>query len=71
MARTAPEPLGSPLPLAAAPMAGGATTPGLAATVAGAGAFAFLAGGYKTPEALAAEITEVRRTGVAWDRSRP
>jgi len=39
MARTAPDPLGSPLPLAAA--------------VAEAGAFAFLAGGYATPEALA------------------
>src|SRR3712207_1338652 len=66
MARTAPDPLGSPLPLAAAPMAGGATTPRLAAAVAEAGAFAFLAGGYKTPEALAAEIAEVRRTGAAF-----
>ena len=66
MTRTAPNPLGSPLPLAAAPMAGGPTTPRLAAAVAEAGAFAFLAGGYKTPEALAAEIAEVRRKDVAF-----
>ena len=66
MARTAPNPLSSPLPLAAAPMAGGPTTPGLAAAVAEAGAFAFLAGGYKTAEALGAEIAEVRRTGAAF-----
>jgi nitronate monooxygenase len=66
MARTAPDPLSSPLPLAAAPLAGGATTPRLATAVAEAGAFAFLAGGYKTPEALAAEIAEVRLTGAAF-----
>jgi nitronate monooxygenase len=66
MARTAPNPLSSPLPLAAAPMAGGPTTPRLAAAVGEAGAFAFLAGGYKTPEALAAEIAEVRRGGAAF-----
>ena len=66
MARTASNPLGSSLPLAAAPMAGGATTPRLAAAVTEAGAFAFLAGGYKTPEALAAEIAEIRRTGAAF-----
>jgi nitronate monooxygenase len=66
MARTASDPLGSPLPLAAAPMAGGPTTPRLAAAVAEAGAFAFLAGGYKTPEALAAEIAQVRRHGAAF-----
>jgi nitronate monooxygenase len=63
---TAPDPLGSPLPLAAAPMAGGPTTPRLAAAVAEAGAFAFLAGGYKAPEALAAEIAQVRRHGAAF-----
>jgi hypothetical protein len=38
MARTAPDPLGSPLPPAAAPMAGGATPPGPAAAVAENGA---------------------------------
>lgn len=66
MKHTASNPLGSPLPLAAAPMAGGPTTPRLAAAVAEAGAFAFLAGGYKTPEALAAEIVEVRGHGAAF-----
>ncbi len=43
-------------------MAGGASTPALASAVDAAGAFAFLAGGYKTPEALAADIAETRRT---------
>src|SRR3954470_15116460 len=61
MARTT-NPLGSPLPLVAAPMAGGPTTVRLAAAASQAGAFAFLAGGYKTSDALAAEITELRRT---------
>ena len=59
-------PLGSPLPLAAAPMAGGPTTAGLAVAATRAGAFAFLAGGYKSPDALAAEIAEVRRGGEAF-----
>ena len=66
MKHTAPNPLGSPLPLAAAPMAGGPTTPRLAAAVAEAGACAFLAGGYKTPEALAPEIAQVRPHGAAF-----
>ncbi|HMR49755.1 MAG TPA: nitronate monooxygenase [Arachnia sp.] len=52
--------LASPLPIVAAPMAGGATTVGLAAAVATAGGFPFLAGGYKTPEALASEIAQLR-----------
>ncbi|MGL5909167.1 MAG: nitronate monooxygenase, partial [Phycicoccus sp.] len=52
--------LGSPLPLAAAPMAGGATTPELAIAVADAGAFPFLAGGYLTPHALRDQIGRVR-----------
>ncbi|MGL5929690.1 MAG: NAD(P)H-dependent flavin oxidoreductase [Dermatophilaceae bacterium] len=52
--------LGSPLPLVAAPMAGGATTPELAVAVAGAGAFPFLAGGYLTPQALRDQIDRVR-----------
>lgn len=51
---------GAALPVVAAPMAGGATTPVLAAAVADAGAFAFLAAGYKTPEALASEIEMLR-----------
>jgi NAD(P)H-dependent flavin oxidoreductase YrpB (nitropropane dioxygenase family) len=59
-------PLNTPLPLAAAPMAGGATTTALAAAVVEAGAFAFLAAGYKTPEAVAAEIAALRATGGAF-----
>lgn len=43
-------------------MAGGPTTPRLAAAAAGAGAFPFLAGGYKTADALADEIGELRET---------
>jgi NAD(P)H-dependent flavin oxidoreductase YrpB (nitropropane dioxygenase family) len=65
MAR-ATNPLGSPLPLAAAPMAGGPTTARLAAAVTEAGAFAFLAAGYKSPDALAAEMAEVRRSTEAF-----
>lgn len=47
------------LPLVAAPMAGGPSTVALARAVAAAGAFAFLAAGYKTVEAMATEITEL------------
>ena len=43
-----------------APMAGGPTTAGLVTAVADAGALGFLAAGYKTPEAMAAEISAVR-----------
>src|SRR5262252_1294079 len=43
-----------------APMAGGPTTTGLVVAAARAGALGFLAAGYKTPEAMAAEITAVR-----------
>lgn len=61
MVRTV-NPLGSPLPLVAAPMSGGSTTVRLAAAAVETGAFAFLAGGYKTSDALAAEIAELRRS---------
>jgi len=54
--------LGSELPVLAAPMAGGPTTPALVLAAAAAGSSGFLAGGYKTPEALAAEVGEVRAT---------
>jgi NAD(P)H-dependent flavin oxidoreductase YrpB (nitropropane dioxygenase family) len=54
----------SELPLIAAPMAGGATKPALVAAVASAGGFGFLAGGYKTPEALGAEMAELTSAGV-------
>jgi len=47
-------------PLIAAPMAGGATTVELALATSDAGAFSQLAGGYKTPDELAAEIAAFR-----------
>lgn len=59
-----PDLLGSDLPLAAAPMAGGPSTAELAAAVCAAGAFAFIPGGYKTAEALAADIAQARRGGI-------
>jgi nitronate monooxygenase len=43
-----------------APMAGGPTTAGLVIAAGRAGALGFLAAGYKTPEAMAAEITAMR-----------
>jgi nitronate monooxygenase len=58
--------LGSVLPIVAAPMAGGPSNPRLAAAASEAGAFAFLAGGYKSAEALAGEMAEVRRTGAVF-----
>lgn len=56
--------LDSPVPIVAAPMAGGPSNTALARAVAAAGGFPFLAGGYKTEEDLAAEIAEVRTFGV-------
>lgn len=47
------------LPLVAAPMAGGPSTVALARAVAAAGAFPFLAAGYKTVEAMATEISQL------------
>lgn len=55
--------LDSRLPIVAAPMAGGPSTVALARAVASAGGFPFLAGGYKTADALAAEIADVRALG--------
>ena len=48
------------LPVVGAPMAGGPSTPALAAAVAEAGGLGFLAAGYKTPDAAAAEVDAVR-----------
>lgn len=56
--------LQSQLPIAAAPMAGGPTTVALSVAVASVGAFPFLAGGYKTPAALEAEIADLQTLGV-------
>ena len=47
-------------PVAVAPMAGGPSTTELVIAAAGAGALGFLAGGYKTPTAMMAEIAAVR-----------
>lgn len=41
-------------------MAGGISTPALAAAVSDAGGLGFLAAGYRTPEAVAAEVAELR-----------
>ncbi|WP_079575197.1 nitronate monooxygenase [Krasilnikoviella flava] len=67
MARTSPAAplLDADLPLVAAPMAGGPTTLDLLAATTDAGAFAFLAGGYQTPDALADQVHHAR------DRGRP
>lgn len=55
---------GTRLPLVAAPMAGGGTTPALVAATTAAGAFAFLPAGYKRPEALSGEMAELQAAGV-------
>lgn len=56
--------LGLDIPVIAAPMAGGASTPTLVIAAARAGGLGFLAAGYKTPQALAGQIAEVRSSGV-------
>lgn len=48
------------VPIVAAPMAGGPSTPALVRAAHAAGGFGFLAGGYKTVEDLARQIAEVR-----------
>ena len=56
--------LGVTLPVFAAPMAGGPTTPELVMAASRAGSFGFLAGGYKTVDDLAEQVRAVRtRTG--------
>lgn len=50
-----------PVPIVAAPMAGGPSTPALAAAVSDAGGLGFLAAGNLTAEALDAQLTEVER----------
>ena len=49
-----------PLPVVQAPMAGGPSTPQLAAAVSSAGGLGFLAAGYKTASSMAAEINAAR-----------
>jgi nitronate monooxygenase len=48
------------LPIVQAPMAGGPSTPALTVAVSQAGGLGFLAAGYKTADAVAQEIAEVR-----------
>ena len=48
-------------PIVQAPMAGGISMPKLAAAVSDAGGLGFLAAGYREPEAVAAEVGELRR----------
>ncbi|GAA0509197.1 nitronate monooxygenase [Saccharopolyspora spinosporotrichia] len=48
------------VPVIAAPMAGGISTPELAAAVSSAGGFGFLAAGYLTEEALGVQIARTR-----------
>ena len=52
--------LGSELPVVAAPMSGGPTTPALVLAASAAGSAGSLAGGYKTADALSAQVAEVR-----------
>jgi len=59
-------PLGIDIPVLAAPMAGGPTTPALVIAAARAGGFGFLAGGYKSPQDLASQIRDVRKSGVSF-----
>jgi nitronate monooxygenase len=56
--------LGVELPVLAAPMAGGPGSPELVVAAARAGSLGFLGAGYKTPEAVAAEMATVRTAGV-------
>jgi nitronate monooxygenase len=52
------------VPIVQAPMAGGPSSPPLAAAVSEAGGLGFVAAGYRTPEALRGDIDDVRaRTG--------
>jgi nitronate monooxygenase len=52
---------GARLPIIAAPMAGGPTTPALVAAVCEAGGFGVLDGGYRSPDDFRTAIREVRR----------
>ena len=49
------------LPIVGAPLAGGPSTPALAAAVSAAGGLGFVAAGYKTAAEVAADVESVRR----------
>lgn len=53
-------------PVLAAPMAGGPSTPALVVAAARANGLGFLAGGYKTADALAEQVAEVRCHGITF-----
>jgi nitronate monooxygenase len=53
-------------PIVLAPLAGGPSTPALAAAVCAAGGLGFLAGGYLTPDALHGAIGETRGLGAGF-----
>src|SRR5438046_1460699 len=48
------------VPIVQAPMSGGASTPTLAAAVADAGGLGFLGAGYKAPDAVRADVEQLR-----------
>ncbi|MER2225171.1 MAG: nitronate monooxygenase, partial [Rhodococcus sp. (in: high G+C Gram-positive bacteria)] len=54
------------VPVIAAPMAGGASTPALVVAAARAGGLGFLAAGYKTPQALSDQMDTMRTEGVSF-----
>ena len=56
--------LGLRIPVIAAPMAGGPTTPAMTIAAHRAGGLGFLAAGYKTPEAVEADLRAVHDAGV-------
>lgn len=58
--------LGAGIPVLAAPMGGGPTTPRLVTAAARADSLGFLTGGYKTADALAGDIAKVRSDGVSF-----
>jgi NAD(P)H-dependent flavin oxidoreductase YrpB (nitropropane dioxygenase family) len=55
---------GMSIPLVAAPMSGGPTTPAMVSAATRAGALGMLAAGYKTVEAVEAELDKVRAEGI-------
>ena len=61
---TALSDLGLTVPVLAAPMAGGPSTPALVTAAARAGGLGFLAAGYRTPQAMAEQIAAVRAQAV-------
>jgi len=55
---------GLAIPVVAAPMSGGPSTPAMVLAASRAGALGFLAAGYKTPDAIQSEIAAVRSASI-------